>query len=317
MKNEDTIKTVVSVGLAVDEKLRIRKHVLMPEHPTGAEKRICIVTGTHGDELEGQYVCYELNRIIRENKKHLKGIVEIYPALNPLGVDSISRGIPMFDLDMNRIFPGSEEGTVAEHVASRIIRDIEGADLCIDIHASNIFLREIPQARINVNTAVTLLPFATRLNLDFVWIHAAATVLESTLAHSLNTIGVPTVVVEMGVGMRITEHFCHQLTDGIFCVMKDMGIWDGETIEPKDPIVSEDGEVGFVNAGAPGIFVPCVEHWRNVEKGERIGRILNPLDGTVEEEVRAPIHGMLFTLREYPVVSCGSLIARVLGGDYL
>ena len=31
----------------------------------------------------------------------LKGIVEIYPALNPLGVDSISRGIPMFDLDMN------------------------------------------------------------------------------------------------------------------------------------------------------------------------------------------------------------------------
>ena len=34
----------------------------------------------------------------------MKGIVEIYPALNPLGVDSISRGIPMFDLDMNRDF---------------------------------------------------------------------------------------------------------------------------------------------------------------------------------------------------------------------
>lgn len=316
MKKDGRIKTVVSVGLPVDEKLRVRKHVLQPDTLTGKEKRICVVTGTHGDELEGQYVCYELNRIIQEHRECLKGIVEIYPALNPLGVDTISRGIPMFDLDMNRIFPGNEEGSVAEHVAARIVQDIAGADLCIDIHASNIFLREIPQARVNVNTADQLLQFASRLNLDFVWIHAAATVLESTLAHSLNSTGVPTVVVEMGVGMRITESYCHQLTDGIFCVMKDMGIWDGEVIEPKQPIISEDGEVGFVNANAPGIFVPCVEHWRNVEKGQLIGRILNPLDGAVEEMLTSPIHGMLFTLREYPVVSCGSLIARVLGGDY-
>lgn len=309
-------KTVVSVGLAVDERLQVVKNVLQPETLTGEEKRICIVTGTHGDELEGQYVCYELSRIINEHKECLKGIVEIYPALNPLGVDSISRGIPMFDLDMNRIFPGNEDGSVAEHVAAKIVQDIAGANLCIDIHASNIFLREIPQARINVNVARNLIPYAKRLNLDFVWVHAAATVLEATLAHSLNSIGVPTVVVEMGVGMRITEEFCHQLTDGIFCVMKDMGIWTGEVIEPKKPIISQDGEVGFVNAGAPGIFVPCVEHWINVEKGELIGRILNPLDGTVQENVYAPIHGMVFTLREYPVVSCGSLIARVLGGDY-
>lgn len=310
------IKEVVSVGLAVDERLRVKKNVLKPQNMTGKEKRICIVTGTHGDELEGQYVCYEVNRIIRENPDCLKGIVEIYPALNPLGVDSISRGVPMFDLDMNRIFPGDENGAVAEHVAARIIKDIAGADLCVDIHASNIFLREIPQARINVNTAEKLLPFARRLNLDFVWVHAAATVLESTLAHSLNSIGVPTVVVEMGVGMRITEEFCHQLTDGIFCVMKDMGAWTGPVITPKEPIISQDGEVGFVNAEAPGIFVPCVEHWRNVAQGERVGRILNSLDGQMLQDVRAPIHGMVFTLREYPVVSCGSLIARVLGGDF-
>ena len=42
--------------------------MIEPEHKTGQEKRICVVTGTHGDELEGQYVCYELNRILREQK---------------------------------------------------------------------------------------------------------------------------------------------------------------------------------------------------------------------------------------------------------
>lgn len=308
-------ETVVSVELPVGEHLKVMKQVIRPMVVTGREKRICIVTGTHGDELEGQFVCYEMNRLIREHLEYLTGIVEIYPALNPLGVNSITRGVPGFDLDMNRIFPGEREATVPERVAHRIVESIQGADLCIDIHASNIFLREIPQIRISEITAERLVPLASRLNVDFVWVHQAATVLESTLAHSLNMAGVPTLVVEMGVGMRITEAFGRQLTSGIFAVMKEMGMWQGETEEPKKPILSQGREVAFVNAGHPGVFLPSADHWVDVTKGMMIGRILNPLEGTVEEEVFSPIDGLLFTLREYPVVSPGSLLARVLGGE--
>ena len=54
------VETVVSIGLAVDEKMIIKKNRIQPANLNGNEKRICIVTGLHGDELEGQYVCYEL-----------------------------------------------------------------------------------------------------------------------------------------------------------------------------------------------------------------------------------------------------------------
>lgn len=310
------VKTVVSVGLPVDESLRIQKQTIERPGADGTEKRICIVTGTHGDELEGQYVCYELNRRLKEQLCHLKGTVDIYPALNPLGVDSITRGIPMFDLDMNRIFPGSEDGPVPEYMASKIMEDIKGADLCIDIHASNIFLREIPQVRMSEMTAEKLLPYARKLNIDYVWIHGAATVLEATLAYSLNTVGVPTLVVEMGVGMRITLEYGNQLVEGILCLMKELGMWDGEVIEPKKPIISTDGQVGFVNTNHSGIFIPHVDHWESIRQGETIGEILNPLKGKVEEVLHAPCDGMVFTLREYPIVNSGSLIARVLGGEF-
>lgn len=307
------VETVVSVGLAVDEELIIRKNRIKPINAKSNKKRICIVTGTHGDELEGQYICYELNKRIQENIQFLNGIVDIYPALNPLGIDSITRGIPMFDLDMNRIFPGSENGAMAEHVAAKIISDISNADICIDIHSSNIFLKEIPQVRVSEETAETLIPYAKLLNIDFIWVHASATVLEATLAHSLNIRKVPTLVVEMGVGMRITKEYCEQLLTGIFNLMKAMGIWTGEVKEVKDPIISTDGEVGFVNADASGIFVPCVDHWEGIKKGEHMGDIINPLTGKVEHKVEAPCDGMIFTLREYPVVYTGSLIARILG----
>ena len=138
--------------------------------------------------------------------------------------------------------------------------------------------------------------------------------MESTLAHTMNMMGVPTLVVEMGVGMRITEKFCLQLVDGIFCLMKAIGIWDGEVITPKQPLISLGGEGGLVNAGTAGLFVSNVKHRHNIQKGEVIGEIVNPLDGTVLEKLYAPCEGLIFTLRAYPIVENGALIARILGG---
>jgi predicted deacylase len=192
------IKPVSVAALPVAENFIIQKNRIENNAAAGG-KRVCIVTGTHGDELEGQYVCARLAKILSDGKNKLSGIVDIYPALNPLGIDTVTRGFPMFDLDMNRIFPGSSSGSLAEVAASDIIRDIEGADMCIDIHSSNIFLREIPQVRVSEQNQAALLPYAMMLNVNLVWIHASATVLESTLAHSLNMRGVKTLVVEMGV----------------------------------------------------------------------------------------------------------------------
>ena len=87
------------------------------------------------------------------------------------------------------------------------------------------------------------------------WVHGAATVLEATFAHSLNMIGTSVLVVEMGVGMRMTKEYCKQLVDGIFVEMKDLGMWQGEVITPKDPLIFTDGEVHYLNAGYAGIFL--------------------------------------------------------------
>jgi len=303
------IKTIVAENLPVDEQLTIKKKIV--SHGSG-HKRICIVTGTHGDELEGQYVCFELIRRLNENIDYLDGTVEVYPALNPLGVDSVTRGIPSFDLDMNRIFPGDPNGHMIEHMASEIIEDLQGADMVIDIHASNIFLREMPQARINVKTAKKLIPYAQLLNIDFVWIHDAATVLESTLAHSLNVLKTPTIVVEMGIGMRITLDYGNRLVDGIFNLMKKLRMWNGPVEKSiSKPILSTNGEVTFLNAEASGIIIPAVSHSVDVKKGDLLCQIVDPYEGKVLQDVLSPVDGLVFTLRTYPVVYEGSLISRI------
>ena len=46
------IKTIAAIGLPVDEALEIRKNRIAPENSVDDMKRISIVTGIHGDELE-------------------------------------------------------------------------------------------------------------------------------------------------------------------------------------------------------------------------------------------------------------------------
>ena len=308
------IETIARVALPIDEVLAIKKNRICPDHETkGERKRISVVTGIHGDELEGQYVAYELQRRIQENPGCLQGIVDVYPAMNPLGIDSITRGIPAFDLDMNRLFPGNMDGNMTEYLAAKIIDDVRGSDVVLDIHASNIFLTEIPQIRINELHQEQLVPLARQCNMDFIWVHGAATVLEATFAYSLNSIGTPVLVVEMGVGMRISQNYGNQLVEGIFSLMKYMGIWTGETVEPRKPIISTDWrDVSYLNASTGGLFIPHVKHSQMLKEGDLIGEIVDPLQGLVLDQVKAPVEGMLFTLRDYPVVDEGSLLGRML-----
>ena len=304
------IKTIVSTALPINERFAIRKNII--KNGKG-NRRVCIVTGTHGDELEGQMVCYLVAKYLNEHTDLLDGTVEIYPALNPLGIDTIQRGIPNFDLDMNRIFPGNPNGTMAEQAAHLIVEDLKGADLVFDIHSSNLYLRETPQVRINVLNEKELVPLAQRLNIDFVWVHDAATVLESTLAHSLNSTGTKCLVAELGVGQRINHKMCNRLTLGIFNLMKDLGMWKGEIQQSliSNPIVCKGDNVEFLNAATSGIFITELKCGVVVAEGEEIGQIVEPMTGTVLSRVISPVEGYMFTIRAYPIVYEGSLMARI------
>ena len=304
------IKTIVSTALPINERFAIRKNII--KNGKG-NRRVCIVTGTHGDELEGQMVCYLVAKHLNEHLDLLDGTVEIYPALNPLGIDTIQRGIPNFDLDMNRIFPGNPNGTMAEQAAHLIVEDLKGADLVFDIHSSNLYLRETPQVRINVLNEKELVPLAQRLNIDFVWVHDAATVLESTLAHSLNSTGTKCLVAELGVGQRINHKMCNRLTLGIFNLMKDLGMWKGDIQQSliSNPIVCKGDNVEFLNAATSGIFITELKCGVVVAEGEEIGQIVEPMTGTVLSRVISPVEGYMFTIRAYPIVYEGSLMARI------
>ena len=58
--------------------------------------------------------------------------------------------------------------------------------------------------------------------------------------------------------------------------------------------------------------MPTVKHWVHLKQGDEVGRIIDPLRGEVLETIVSPVDGILFTIREYPIVNSGSLLGRML-----
>lgn len=308
-------ESVLALRLPYCESVHVRRTVFTG----GRGPRVAVVSGIHGDELEGLFLTHRiagyLEALAERQPAALLGQVELYPAVNPLGIDSMTRSVPPYGSDLNRNFPGHREGLFPQRIAAAVLDAVAGAALVVDVHASNIFLREIPQVRIANAFAGRLLPLAETMNLDVVWIHGAITVLEATLAHSANDIGTPCLVVEMGVGMRVTPAFTEQVLVGLLHTWRRLGVLDPRLELPPllhTPLVADDTNVIYLNAEASGLFVPESGHWAGVAAGQRLGRIVSPHHGRTLSEVASPRDGVVFTLREFPLVQEGSLLARIV-----
>ena len=311
------IETVARVNLMVNEVLKIKKNRLTPDTITGNEKRIALVSGIYGDELQGQYICYEVIRRIKEDYSSLTGIVDVYPYINPLALEAKTREIPGPELDMNELFPGAKSGALGEYAASCLMEDILSAEdgpkteFCLDIHGSDLYLKEIPQIRLNDDVVDDVMPYAAKLNSDMIWVHPSNQVKGGSMVHELNQRGVVACVTESTSAYRIDQKSGNQLVDGIFAMMADMGIWQGEVVNVKKPRVTYDKQMTFINSESSGQFISNVDILDKVEVGDLIGYVVNVLTGTVEQKVIAPSRGLITAIREYPAIEVGSLLARI------
>src|SRR3954466_14875021 len=108
------------------------------------------ISGTHGDEYEGQVALCNLARSLKPEM--IQGRVIILPAAN-LPAAVAGRGAPPIDEgNLNRLFPGDPDGSVTEQIAFYIEHELVArADLVVDLHSGGSSLMYVPSALITLN----------------------------------------------------------------------------------------------------------------------------------------------------------------------
>ena len=305
------IETVMTAQMPVGLPIKIKKNRLEPDTIQENMPRLSIVAGVHGDELQGQYICYELIRRIKEERENLKGIVDVYPCVAPMALEIRKRNAPGA-LDMNAMFPGSHHGPTIEYMAAEVIEDLKGSDFCIDIHSSDIFIRELPQIRVPENAGKKVTELAQKSGIPVLWMNSnSSSVWEGSLAYSLRRKGIPNLVIESGIALKIDYEYCKKVIDGIFRMMKELEVFEGEVSPTKKTVTVKKNDVEVIHCNTSGIFIPKIQIGSFVRENQVLGCIVRPILGAELEEVKSSCDGMIFSLREYPAVCEGELLARI------
>lgn len=268
-------------------------------------KRVCIVTGTHGDELEGQYVCFRLNQIIRAQLERLNGTVEIYPALNPLGIDSITRGIPTFDLNMNRIFPGDPQGAMPEQIKGytygiQLASFYIPGDFVPHVRLMRTGYEDTERAKLFGMPYITLrqpLPFDTTL-LNYNW------QIWETKAYSLYG----------GMNDGVESPITAEMIGTILRFAQRVGLSRKPVVGIPDfnPQVVDEATLLPVRTPQAGMFYRLKGAGDKVHEGEPLARIIDPYEGNVRAEITAPTDGIIFFAHNKPLALANTLLFNIL-----
>lgn len=275
-------------------------HVIHGRH---AGPRLMVTAAVHGDELNGIEIIRRL--LALPVLKRLGGTLIAAPIVNVLGVVHKSRYLPD-RRDLNRSFPGSEEGSLAARLAHLVCSEVlTHATHGIDLHTAAIHRDNYPQIRADLDDADT--KHLARMFGAPVLLNAgtpAGSLRGTAVEH-----GVKFLVYEAGEALRFDETAIRGGVAGIINVMRELGMLKAAKRQKRtEPAIARSST--WVRASTSGILRALVPLGDHVKKDELLGIIGSPF-GENEHELRAPFNGMIIGRTTIPLVHEGEAVFHI------
>jgi predicted deacylase len=242
-----------------------------------------LISGTHGDEYEGQVALCNLARTLKP--EHIKGRVIIWPASNlPAAVAGL-RTSPIDDGNLNRLFPGDAEGGVTEQIAYFVEHElVSRADMVIDLHSGGSSLNYVPLALFmqddenperQAQLLAALKAFAAPVS--FIGHSQPGQGGGRTTGGAAYRYGKLMLATELGGGGTVSAAGVQVAERGVRNVLAHMGILPAsEAVPGPTRIVDVGGPEYFVYASGVGLYEPLVEPGDTVVAGQPAARIHTP-----------------------------------------
>ena len=250
---------------------------------------LCLTGGIHGDELNGVEVVRRTFSTI--DPSELRGTLIGLPAINAEGIRSGNRY--MSDRrDLNREFPGRAGGSVAAIVAHAVFNEvIRRCDALVDFHTASNSRTNLPQIRADINNQ-DISELAVHFGIGIVVGGAGP---DKSLRRETAKAGIPAIIYEAGEPYRFQEDEIDVGVQGARNVMAYLDMTDDPDREVPETRVYERSRWVRVPPDNGGFFFPGVKLGARVERGDTLGRIVDPLtdkEFSVTSSVSGEVIGM-------------------------
>jgi len=261
--------------------------------------------GLHGDEINGIEVVRQL--IVRKINKPKIGTIICIPVINIFGFVNKTREFPD-GRDLNRVFPGSKNGSLASRFAYYLLKEIiPNVDYCVDFHAGGASRFNAPQIRIVPNNK-ELKELSDVFNAPFTLYSKN---ISGSFRSSCDKLGVKMLLFEGGKSLDINSDITEEGVEGAKRFLEHFGMLNPKKKAHEAPRPSVYIErSNWIRAKHSGLFHGMTQTGAFVEKGTVIACITDPF-GKFEHKVKAPNNGYIINANDAPIVYQGDAIFHI------
>ncbi|MFT5753093.1 MAG: putative deacylase [Flavobacterium sp.] len=259
----------------------------------------------HGDEINGTEI---VRQIIRNqiNKPKIGTIICI-PIINIFGFINQTREFPD-KRDLNRVFPGSKNGSLASRFAHFLVTEIiPKVDYAVDFHAGGASRFNAPQIRIAPNNT-ELKELASVFNSPFTLYSKN---ISGSFRNASTKLGVKMLLFEGGKSLDLNNMITEYGIEGSKRFLDHL-----DMLNPKVEIAVKENETiyieksNWVRANFSGMFHGLITIGSFVKKGAVLAMISDPF-GKIEHKLKAPNDGYIINVNDASIVYQGDAVFHI------
>jgi len=259
----------------------------------------------HGDEINGTEI---VRQIIRKKiNKPSRGTIICIPIINIFGFINQTREFPD-KRDLNRVFPGSKNGSLASRFAHFLVTEIiPNVDYAIDFHAGGASRFNAPQIRIVPNNP-ELKELAAVFNSPFTLYSKN---IQGSFRNACTKLGVKMLLFEGGKSLDLNDMITEDGVQGSKRFLKHLNMLnlDVEAFKKEQETIFIE-KSNWVRSNFSGMFHGLINIGSYVKKGEVLAMISDPF-GKVEHKLKAPNDGYVINVNDAPIVYQGDAVFHI------
>lgn len=279
------------------------------------EKALCIVGSMRGNENQQLYCCSRL--IARLKRLEEDGLlipgkqIMVIPCANPYSINTKKRFWCIDNTDINRMFPGYDQGETTQRIAAGIFEAVKGWQYGIQFASFYMPGSFVPHIRM-MQTGYQDTELACEFGLPYVVVQKPRPFDTTTLNYNWQIWGTHAFSLYTTNTARVDEESAQQAEDAVMNFMSKRrmiryharGGFRSEVIH-SDDFVS-------VRADRSGFLKCFVRPGQRVEKGQLLAHILDPYEGCVRSELTAPIHGVVAFAGDEPMTYENTAVLKLI-----
>jgi predicted deacylase len=292
-------RTILDLEIA---KLHIGTSVKVPVIVERAKKNgpvILLLAGLHGDETNGVGIIREI--MSQKINKPKSGTIICIPVFNIFGYLIQTREFPD-GRDLNRMFPGTLNGSLASQFAYQFTKEIAPfIDYVIDFHTGGGERDNIAQIRCNKDDEKGL-ELAKIFNPPMI---IFSDNIKKSLRDTLHKMGKTILLFEGGKSKELNPTIINEGVNGTKNILIHLGLIDGEISVREYPVFVSKAK--WLRASYSGMFKVIAKNGTFVKKKELLGVIQDPF-GEFKKNIYAPFDCHIFCINKTPIVNKGDAL---------